>query len=129
MTDACLEPPPRLLLEAIEQFNRAEFFEQHESLEELWLSEKRAIRLFYQGILQVGVACHHLLGGRKDPAVRLLRLGLEKLAPFPPICQQVDLQGFRQRAERLLRQLEVDDENSSWVSSFPKVMLVTEQPR
>src|SRR6266542_3604300 len=57
---ACDEAPPRQLLEAIEQFNRGEYFEQHETLELLWRDERREIRRLYQGILQIGVAFHHL---------------------------------------------------------------------
>src|SRR5213083_1208432 len=49
---SCDEPPPALLLEGIAQFNRGEFFEQHETLEVLWRAETRDIRYLYQGILQ-----------------------------------------------------------------------------
>ena len=57
---SCDEPPPPELLEGIAQFNRGEFFEQHETLELLWRAERRDIRYLYQGILQIGVAFHHL---------------------------------------------------------------------
>jgi hypothetical protein len=57
---SCDEPPPPQLLEGIAQFNRGEFFEQHETLELLWRAERRDIRYLYQGILQIGVAFHHL---------------------------------------------------------------------
>ena len=35
-SDPCLELPPPALLTGIEEFNRAEFFECHETLEEIW---------------------------------------------------------------------------------------------
>ena len=38
---SCDEPPPPELLEGIAQFNRGEFFEQHETLELLWRAERR----------------------------------------------------------------------------------------
>ena len=57
---SCDEPPPAQLLEGIAQFNRGELFEQHETLELLWRAERRDVRHLYQGILQIGVAFHHL---------------------------------------------------------------------
>jgi hypothetical protein len=57
---SCDEPPPPELLDGIAQFNRGEYFEQHETLELLWRAERRDIRYLYQGILQIGVAFHHL---------------------------------------------------------------------
>ena len=51
LTEPCLEAPPAGLLKGVAEFNRGEFFECHESLEELWLAEERPIRSLYQGIL------------------------------------------------------------------------------
>src|SRR5262249_20822635 len=47
--------PPAELVRAVEQFNRGEFFECHETLEALWMAEAEPLRRLYQGILQVGV--------------------------------------------------------------------------
>jgi uncharacterized protein len=41
---ACDEPPPPDLLKGIAQFNRGEYFEQHETLERLWMVERRDVR-------------------------------------------------------------------------------------
>ncbi len=41
---SCDDPPPPQLVEGIAQFNRGEFFEQHETLELLWRAERRDIR-------------------------------------------------------------------------------------
>ena len=40
----CDESPPPRLLEGIAQFNRGEYFEQHETLELLWRAEPRTVR-------------------------------------------------------------------------------------
>ena len=56
----CYETAPVLLRRGIAQFNRGEFFEQHETLEDLWREEPRPIRTLYQGILQIGVALYHV---------------------------------------------------------------------
>jgi hypothetical protein len=87
----CEEPPPRELLEGIAQFNRGEYFEQHETLELLWRAETRDVRRLYQGILQIGVAFHHLRRKNHHGTVYMLTRGPRYLAPFAPSCQGVDV--------------------------------------
>jgi uncharacterized protein len=87
----CHEPPPPDLLEGIAQFNRGEYFEQHETLERLWMAERRDVRRLYQGILQVGVAFLHLRRLNHHGTVYMLTRGPGYLAPFAPTCQSVDV--------------------------------------
>ena len=94
MTDACREAPPRLLLEGIAQFNRGEFFEQHETLETLWRAEPRPIRRLYQGILQIGVAFYHLRRHNYHGTVYMLTRGSMYLRQFGPVCQTVDVRSL-----------------------------------
>jgi predicted metal-dependent hydrolase len=102
----CDETPPRLLLEGIEQFNRGEFFEQHETLELLWRAEPRAVRRLYQGILQIGVAFHHLRRLNHHGTVYMLTRGAGYLAPFAPSCQGVDVDSLLLAAAAALREVE-----------------------
>jgi predicted metal-dependent hydrolase len=103
---SCDDPPPALLVEGIAQFNRGEFFEQHETLELLWRAERRDIRYFYQGILQIGVAFHHLRRLNHHGTVYMLTRGPRYLAPFAPRCQRVDVQALLADAARALREVE-----------------------
>src|SRR5215212_2339947 len=103
---SCDEPPPPLLLEAVAQFNRGEFFEQHETLELLWRTERRDIRFVYQGILQIGVAFHHLRKLNHHGTVYMLTRGSRYLAPFAPRCQRVDVQRLLDDAAVALREVE-----------------------
>lgn len=98
----CAEPPPPLLLAGIAQFNAGEFWECHETLEELWRVEPDHIRYLYQGILQVGVGCYHLRRGNWRGAVNKLRSGLAYLAPSAPTCMGVDVARLRADAGELL---------------------------
>src|SRR5262245_61340553 len=102
---SCDEPPPALLLEGIAQFNRGEFFEQHETLELLWRAESRDIRYLYQGILQIGVAFHHLRKGNHHGTVYMLTRGQGYLAPFAPRCQRVDVQALLDAAAAALAEV------------------------
>jgi len=103
---SCEEPPPPLLVEGVAQFNRGEFFEQHETLERLWLAERGDIRYLYQGILQIGVAFHHLRKLNHHGTVYMLTRGPRYLAPFAPRCQGVDVQQLLDDAAAALREVE-----------------------
>jgi hypothetical protein len=102
----CQEQPPPALLEGIAQFNRGEFFEQHETLELLWRAERRDIRYLYQGILQIGVAFHHLRRLNHHGTVYMLTRGPRYLAPFAPRCQRVDVQALLDDAAVVLGEIE-----------------------
>jgi len=103
---SCDEPAPPALLDAIAQFNRGEFFEQHETLELLWRAERRNVRFLYQGILQIGVAFHHLRKLNHHGTVYMLTRGPRYLAPFAPRCQGVDVQRLLDDAAEALREVE-----------------------
>ena len=102
MTDWCDEPPPPRLLAGVAQFNRGEFFEQHETLEDLWRSEPREVRRLYQGILQIGVAMYHVQRRNHHGAVYMLTRGSDYLRPFAPRCQTVDVAHLLDQAARVL---------------------------
>jgi predicted metal-dependent hydrolase len=91
MTDPSANAPPHLLVAGVAQFNRGEYYEQHETLETLWRAERRPIRRLYQGILQIGVAFHHLRRGNHHGAVVLIERGLANVRPFGPACGGLDI--------------------------------------
>ena len=97
----CEEAPPEELLLAIDQFNQGDWFECHETLEELWVGEKGELRDFYQGLLQLAVALHHWRDGNFKGAMTLFKRGSECLERVPPVCQGVDVAGLRADAAKL----------------------------
>ena len=103
---SCDEPAPPQLLEGIAQFNRGEYFEQHETLELLWRAERRDIRYLYQGILQIGVAFHHLRRLNHHGTVYMLTRGSNYLRPFAPACQRVDVAALLRDAAAALAEVE-----------------------
>jgi predicted metal-dependent hydrolase len=103
------EPPeelPDLVLKGIEEFNRGEFFECHEFLEEAWMQESGRVRYLYQGILQVGVGFYHLKNGNWRGATGLLRNGTVRLKEFEPETLGVDVAKLIRESERCLQELE-----------------------
>ena len=76
MENNCKERPPLKLLEGIGQFNAGEYYDCHETLEEIWMHEPGKIRDLYKGILQIAVAIYHAKRSNLKGAMRcLLRYG------------------------------------------------------
>ncbi len=92
-TRACCDRAPSAqMLAAFEQFNRGEFWEQHETLEAVWRAETEpSIRNFYKGIIQVGVGFYHLRRGNYPGVIKVLGRGIRYLEPYAPECCGVDV--------------------------------------
>ena len=101
----CGEAPSPGLLYGIEQFNRREYFECHETLELIWNAEPGPIRILYKGILQVGVGCYHLLRHNYRGATIKLQSGADYLEPFAPRCMGVEVGKLIADARRLRAEL------------------------
>jgi predicted metal-dependent hydrolase len=70
-------------LEGIGHFNAREFWEAHESWEELWLASRSDAEQFLQGMIQLAAAYHHVQRGTLRGAVRLFDAALGRLGSFP----------------------------------------------
>lgn len=93
-------PLPPEVARGIEQLNRREFFECHETIEAVWLAADDRVRPFYQGILQVGVACHHIENANWRGATNLLSAAIDKLEGFRPEWQGVPVDALLEQARR-----------------------------
>ena len=100
------EEVPDFVLKGIEEFNKGEFYECHEYLEEAWMREPRRVRFLYQGILQVGVGFYHLGNGNWRGATGLLRRGAARLKEFEPVTLGVNVARLVRECEQCLKNLE-----------------------
>jgi uncharacterized protein len=100
------EEVPELVLKGIEEFNKGEFYECHEYLEEAWMQEPGRVRFLYQGILQVGVGFYHQRNGNWRGATGLLRNGTIRLKEFEPVALGIDVARLIRECERCLEELE-----------------------
>jgi predicted metal-dependent hydrolase len=101
----CSSSPSGELLKAFGEFNRRDWFDCHETLEELWVGSEDEIRWFYQGILQTAVALHHWRNGNFGGAVSLLTSGTDYLRRVCPICQRIEVAELIEDADRLKHEL------------------------
>ncbi len=67
----------------IELFNRAAFFDAHETLEDVWRAAPAAEKKFLQGLIQVAVALYHHGNGNLVGARSVLRRACRNLSRYP----------------------------------------------
>ena len=81
---------PRFV-EGIELFNRCDFFESHEVLEDLWQDYQGPSRRFYQGLIQVAVCLHHFGNGNIRGARKLYNSSMGYLREYGQMYEGVDI--------------------------------------
>lgn len=82
---------PESFSQGIQQFNQRQFYECHDTLEAIWIEAPEMDKRFYQGILQVAVACHHLSNHNLRGAIILLGEGIRRLSDYQPDYQSIDV--------------------------------------
>ena len=108
----CEQSPPGQFLLAIRQFNNRQWFDCHETIEELWIGEEGEMRDFLQGTLQIAVALHHWRNGNHGGAVSLLASGVQYLERVSAVCLWVDVTALIADANRVRAALELLDKES-----------------
>ncbi len=91
----CSEPLPAAARHGLELFNRGEYFEAHEALENAWRAEKGEIRSLYQGILQAAVMYLHITRNNYGGALKMFDRCMKLLAPWPDSCRGVQVGRLR----------------------------------
>jgi predicted metal-dependent hydrolase len=122
--NSCDEPLPADIARGIEELNAGQYFEQHETLERAWRTERRPVRNLYRGILQIGVACLHLERGNALGALKMLDRGCRWLEPFRPTRQGIDVERLLSDVEKMrdeVRRLGLDHIKEFDRELFPKV--------
>ncbi len=98
--------PPEEFWQGVEQFNQQEFYACHDTLEALWIEAFEPQKRFYQGVLQIAVACHHLMNLNWRGAVILLGEGIGRLSDYQPDYEGIDVTKLVEQSFRLLKALQ-----------------------
>lgn len=101
----CQETPPTRLREGIELFNQGQYFECHEVIEDAWNNEPEPIRIMYQGVLQIGVACYHIQNKNWRGAMKVLQRGTPKIRRFAPMCMGINLDRLLVDVDKMRQEL------------------------
>ena len=85
---------PDNLGHGIALFNRADFFDAHEALEDIWRAAPGPEKKFLQGLIQVAVALYHHGNGNVIGARSVLRRGFRNLSRYPAGFAGIHLAGL-----------------------------------
>jgi predicted metal-dependent hydrolase len=120
--------------QGIEQFNQEEFYDCHDTLEAIWMDAIATEKNFYQGILQIAVACYHLGNYNWRGTVTLLGEGVRRLSYFQPSYSDIDVSGLVSQSYELLQQLQqiepdrvqffVENLSQNQPFPFPKIQII-----
>lgn len=78
-------------LRGVEEFNRRDFFECHDTWEHIWQETTGADKLFLQGVIHAAVGLYHFSNGRWKGARSQLEKCATKLAGYQPTYRGVDV--------------------------------------
>lgn len=93
-------------------FNRGEFYEAHDVLEQLWLKDRHGPNgSFYKGLIQLAGAFVHLQKNRLRPAAALFKLADANFKKYPPQHERINLQAVTELIAAWLAKVEASGFN------------------
>lgn len=98
--------PDQEFLKGVDQFNQQDFYACHDTLEALWIEALEPQKRFYQGVLQISVACYHLSNLNWRGAVILLGEGIMRLRDYQPVYEGIDVAKLLIQSAELLKSLQ-----------------------
>lgn len=115
--------------QGVEEFNQQQFYACHDTFEALWIEAPEPDRAFYQGILQIAVACYHLSNANRRGAAILLGEGIKRLVSYLPTYQGIDVEGLIAQSAQLLQELQQIESEKLDISAnsaqpFPQIIKV-----
>jgi rubrerythrin len=93
-------------IEGLKLFNKKQFFEAHEELEDAWRDEKGEIRYLYQGVLQAAVCYLHITRGNHEGAVKLYERCMKLLKDYPEVCRGIQVGKLKKDLDDVFRELQ-----------------------
>lgn len=93
-----------LAVKGIEEFNRGEYFEAHELLENAWMEDESTGRDVYRAMLQVAVAYYQVMRGNYPGALKLFLRIRQWLDPLPEMCKGVDIARLKKDVNAVQRE-------------------------
>jgi len=108
------------LIRGIRLFNRAQFFDAHEALEDVWRAAPPENKKFCQGLVQVAVAFHHYSTGNRVGMRSVLERAIRNLGEPAGTFEQIELTPLLQS----LAQWRVAMDNNFPVPELPQIQVL-----
>lgn len=115
----------RQFFHGIELFNSQDFYDCHDTIEDIWLQESSDVQPFLQGMIQSAVAFHHHGHGRWGAARTMLKLAIDKLQGYPDVYEGIQLGSFLESIQGwkdALNQALAGGDRSPIELSYPKIL-------
>jgi hypothetical protein len=111
-----------------ERFNRGQFYEAHDVLEQLWLKDRHGANgAFYKGLIQLAGAFVHLQKDRLRPSAALFKLAAANLGRYAGTHERLAMPVVLALIEHWLTFLERGDFRSNPLRSETAPLLRLEQ--
>lgn len=121
---------PAELRRFVQLFNREEFWESHEVLEDPW---RELGSDFYQGLILYASAFVHAQRGNRHGIIAQLAKAEERLAPYRPAYLGVDVEGIFEHAKRCRQIVRANSDaaRTAWETliPFPQLALSNDRVR
>jgi uncharacterized protein len=117
--------------QGVQEFNHGQFYACHDTLEALWIEAQEPEKTFYQGILQIAVACYHLGNRNWRGSVILLGEGTRRLSSYGLAYGGIDVGLFLDSSYAFLKTLHELGEGGAidpWVSWMQAVQTTPSLP-
>lgn len=102
---ACDQSLSNLAIRGLEEFNRGQYFEAHEYLEEAWNEDQSEARELYRAVLQVAVAYMQIQRGNYNGAVKMFLRMRQWFNVLPDTCRGVNVAQLRKDANEVYSQV------------------------
>jgi uncharacterized protein len=104
-------------LQGIALFNKAEFFDAHEALEDIWRDAPPENKKFLQGMVQIAVAFHHYSTGNRVGMRSVLERAIKNLSEPAGSFGQIQLAALLQSLGQWREALD----NNSPLPALPRI--------
>jgi uncharacterized protein len=125
LSERSMQPDREAILHyGIELFNRGEFFDCHEVLEQIWTHSTQPERWFLQSLIHFAVGFYHHQRENPAGASRQLRKGLRKIQGYLPEWGGVRTDRIGEDVRRCLAVIEAGGR----IEIFPKIEISSGSP-
>jgi predicted metal-dependent hydrolase len=100
--DSCNAPIHPRAADGLRLFNRGDYFEAHEALEDAWNEEGGPVRDLYRGILQIAVVYLHITRRNYEGAVKVYLRSQRWIKNWPDVCRGIQVEELRRNAETVM---------------------------
>ena len=101
LQEACRQPLTADAIRGLQEFNRGEYFEAHESLETAWMADEGVGRDLYRAVLQVAVAYYQIERANYNGAAKMFLRMRQWIEPLPDTCRGIDVAQLRADAHKV----------------------------